>query len=124
MRKEDIKKALKCCSDDGCYECPYSDLRICYIGDLSRDALALVTEQEAEIERLKAENKVLTDDLVNGNLAHMTELGEAYEEIRQAKIEMLERLKKEVHLDLNGSYYIGVVLIGKINELIEEVKAE
>ena len=55
MNKDEIKKALQCCSavdfETSCSDCPY-----CHrCNDLQRDALKLITEQEKEIERLIGE---------------------------------------------------------------------
>ena len=55
MNKDEIKKALQCCSAVGfetsCNICPY-----CYrCNDLDKDALNIITEQEKEIERLMGE---------------------------------------------------------------------
>ena len=57
MNKDEIKKALQCCSavgfDDGCSVCPYD----CRCNELDRDALNIITEQEKEIDRLRAKIK-------------------------------------------------------------------
>ena len=57
MTKDEIKKALECCTNtDSCVECPYHiaecNNRLC------EDALNLITEQEEEIERV---NKKLSE---------------------------------------------------------------
>lgn len=68
MTKDEIKKALDCCAksygdDVHCTDCPYDTLtpRACYErfcqDVLCKDALKLITEQEKEIERLKAKIK-------------------------------------------------------------------
>lgn len=53
MTKDEIKKALECCEKYAyCKDCP------CYTyceHELHKGALALITEQEKEIKRLKAE---------------------------------------------------------------------
>ena len=55
MNKDEIKKALQCCSAVGfetsCSDCPYRYR----CNDLSRAALNIITEQEKEIERLIGE---------------------------------------------------------------------
>ena len=57
MTKEDIKKALEICTDldYSCDNCPYDTVRNCN-DRLCNDARELITEQEKEIKRLKAEN--------------------------------------------------------------------
>lgn len=55
MNKDEIKKALRCCSAVGfetsCSDCPYSYR----CNDLFKDALNIITEQEKEIEQLTRE---------------------------------------------------------------------
>lgn len=61
MNKDDIKKALGYCSNTQCprsEKCPYNAEFDC-ADILCKDALNLITEQEKEIERLKAENACL-----------------------------------------------------------------
>lgn len=56
MTKDEIKKALKCCADwNGCNNYPYyyaQGKEDCVEGQILRDALALITEQEEKIEQL------------------------------------------------------------------------
>lgn len=75
MTKEDIKKALECCTDDmpsSCMECPYQTKQG-HLGLLLADALGLIKAQEQEIEELKAEN----DELLKQSNGYATELIEA-----------------------------------------------
>ena len=58
MTKDEIKKALECCETDWCCVCPYYKYEGCET-ILKKDVLTLITEQEKEIERLKAEFKQL-----------------------------------------------------------------
>ncbi len=65
MNIDDIKKGLECCSNprlSACNNCPYNNNGefSCRDGEMYKDALNLITEQEEEIERLKAENEELT----------------------------------------------------------------
>lgn len=53
MTAEEIKKALMKCSVDSCKDCPYDNTGLYCCANLKRDALAHITEQEKEIERLK-----------------------------------------------------------------------
>ena len=63
MNKDEIKKALQCCSAVGfetsCSDCPYPYR----CNALSRDALNIITEQEKEIERLKRECNQQAEEL-------------------------------------------------------------
>ena len=60
MNKDEIKKALRCCKEQACCDCPHWCEMGCRYQTLS-DALALITEQENEIELLKMQMK----DVVN-----------------------------------------------------------
>lgn len=76
MTKEDIKKALEFCAQDNyyfCGGCSYDDVRNCN-DKLKTDALNVIIEQEKEIERLKAE-------------------------VKQAKLDVLNELKKYLHTE-------------------------
>ena len=70
MNKDDIKKALTCCSNPSisyCKDCPYANYGEfdCCNGKMCKDALDLIIEQEREIERLKAEVKQAQIDILN-----------------------------------------------------------
>ena len=58
MTDKEIIKALECCGDEEelhwCTECPYYDKENDFCQeDLHRDALDLISRQQAEIERLQ-----------------------------------------------------------------------
>lgn len=59
MTKEDIKKALNICAQENldCSCCCYSDNYTICTDRLKNDALALIIEQEREIEQLKDSTK-------------------------------------------------------------------
>lgn len=61
-----VVKGLECCSKclgcEDCEECPYYQSIRCNV-KLMQDALALIDEQQAQIENLKKENKYLRDSL-------------------------------------------------------------
>ena len=62
MNIDDIKQGLECCSNprlSSCNNCPYNNNGefSCRDGEMCKDALNLITEQEKKIERLKDENK-------------------------------------------------------------------
>ena len=93
MTKEDIKKALKICAYDcySCDDCPYDDVINCG-NTLKNDVYELIIKQEREIERLKAE-------------------------VKQAQIDVLNKLKEKLDSAQNGWAYTTY-----IDELIEEVE--
>ena len=106
MTKDEIKKALECCSNSrvsSCNNCPYNNKGefSCCDGEMCKDALNLITEQEQEIDRLKAENEELTKvvsskvyDLID-NTKEIADAREAWE--KQAKIDVLNKLKDYVN---------------------------
>ena len=102
MTKDDIKKALTCCSNPSisyCKDCPYANYGEfdCCNGKMRKDALDLIIEQEREIERLKAE-------------------------VKQAKIDVLNKLRRRSW----QGYQIGMYIVStqEIDELIKEVENE
>lgn len=111
MTKEDIIKALTCCSNPSisyCKDCPYANYGEfdCCNGKMCKDALDLIIEQEREIERLKAE-------------------------VKQAQIDVLNKLKERIKTAIDtyfnldgGGYYLAEGAIDDIDELIEEVENE
>lgn len=109
MTKDDIKKALTCCSNPSisyCKDCPYANYGEfdCCNGKMCKDALNLITEQEKEIEQLKAEKKQAQIDVLN---------------------KLKERIKTAIDTYFNldgGGYYLAEGAIDDIDELIEEVE--
>lgn len=124
MTKEDIKKALKCCETDFCCRCPYYEYRGCET-TLKRYALTLITEQEKEIERLKAEFKQLETNaeiLARGVRDLNRENYELTEKVKQSQIDVLNRLKR---IMTAYSWQIGINDVQKeIDKLIKEVENE
>ena len=106
MNKDEIKKALEICSkDEDCEKCPYCDHYRCDRA-LQKDSFILITEQEQEIKRLKAENYELT------------------EKIKQAQIDVLCKSKQRSWCDnffADGKWH-RYVFVDDIDELIEEIK--
>ena len=98
MTQDEIKKALECCETDSCCFCPYYKYEGCET-ILKKDVLALIIEQEKEIERLKEEKKQAQIDVLNklktkkyyvwgcGELLHITEddIDELIKEIENDK---------------------------------------
>ena len=119
MNKDDIKKALECCSNSrvsSCNNCPYNNKGefSCSDGEMYKDALNLITEQEQEIEKLKAENVRLTTKLGQVLLSidtvkEMNAMCNIAAQVKQAKIDVLNELKKKKS-----------IAIWDINELLKE----
>lgn len=128
MNIDDIKKGLECCSNprlSSCNNCPYNNNGefSCCDGEMCKDALNLITEQEQEIDRLKAENEELTKvvsskvyDLID-NTKEIADARGVWE--KQAKIDVLNELKAKSYVN---DYCREVVELEKIDELIKEAQ--
>lgn len=127
MNKDEIKKAFDICfsAQKSCNGCPLLVLekqngRGCKY-NLFTSVFDLVTEQEKEIERLKAENEELTKvvsskvyDLID-NTKEIANAREAWE--KQAKIDVLNELTvKAVSLSAIETYHI----CNLVDELLKE----
>ena len=139
MTKDEIKKALECCETDWCCVCPYYKYEGCET-ILKKDVLTLITEQEKEIERLKAEFKQLQTNaeiLARGVRDLNHENYELTEKIKQAQIDVLNKVKdivfdylgvkniKEAEaLSLLDSTLTYDVVTCGIDEIIKEVQDE
>ena len=129
MTKDEIKKALECCSNPSinfCKDCPYNNNGefSCCDGEMCKDALNLITEQEKEIEKLKAENIRLTTKLGQVLLSidtvkEMNTMCSIDEQRKQAKIDLLNQLKAKSYVN---DYCREVVELEKIDELIKEAQ--
>lgn len=123
MNKDEIKKAIKCCFDYNCAECPNAKIKGYGCKDkLHADALNLITEQEKEIERLKEQ----IEELRNEKWGAQDDLDCYYDEmpskIKQAKIDVLNELWEKVK-DEGVDYKIGMrALSEEIDELIKEIE--
>ena len=67
---KEIKKALECCSNGSCKDCPYDEGEtpspFC-INELAKDSLDYINELESENERLQEVNGALSCDLEYAN---------------------------------------------------------
>lgn len=89
MTKDEIKKALECCSNPSisyCKDCPYANCGKfdCCNGKMCKDALNLITEQEKSIQ-------VAQDSILS-----LAQQNQEYREqqVKQAKIDVLNRVKE------------------------------
>lgn len=102
MNKDDIKKTLKTCNPTyyNCKICPYKSVERC-VDTMNNDAVNLITEQEEEIDRLKAENEQLKVKLEKNPLAIKQNIMEEddYEltEREQATL-FLDRMESDVEI--------------------------
>ena len=129
MNKDEIKKALRCCSavdfETSCSDCPY-----CYrCNDLHRDALNIITEQENEIEyrnkqydnqvsentRLYIEYDKLKDDYAK--------LQEKFSKYQMASDKEIMAQKKEAAKELAEKLkdYINDKVVEEFNDMAADV---
>ena len=124
MNKDAIKKALEYCAGDSiddCKACPYADNGpfACSIS-MYKDACALITEQEKEIEPLKDDYAKLQELFAQYQMASDKEIRA---QIKQAKIDVLNELKEKrttVFIDIDE--VDEAVFIDDIDELLKEYK--
>lgn len=107
MTKEDITKALETCILGYCTGCPYDGCDGDCRDEMHKGALNLITEQETEIERLKAEFKQLetnTEILASGVRDLNHENYELTEKVKQAQIDMLNRVMTYINDKIENDY--------------------
>lgn len=116
MNKDEIKKALRCCSAVGfetsCSDCPY-----CYrCNDLPGDALNIITEQEKEIEQLTRELAKEQEACVECELEQSWELF--------ARDKEIDRLRAESkHFENNMKSVLEIEKKNVVKEFAEKLKA-
>ena len=126
MNKDDIKKALEFCADAfPCEGCAYHDDLMC-TDKLKTDALNVIIEQEQEIEKWKNDYAKLQEQFAQYQMASDKEI---LAQVKQAKIEVLNKLKERVETAIDayfnldsGGYYLAEGAMNDIDELIEEVE--
>lgn len=139
MNKDDIKKALGYCAGDSiddCKACPYADNGpfACSIS-MYKDACALITEQEKEINELKDDYAKLQELFAQYQMASDKEIRA---QIKQAKIDVLNELRAHLYCVYGTNtaypYYVygtnsvplgnktAEDIVKNIDELIKEVK--
>ena len=120
MTKDEIKKALKCCSNPSisyCKGCPYANCGKfdCCNGKMCKDALNLITEQEKSIQ-------VAQDSILS-----LAQQNQEYREqqVKQAKIDVLNKLKERLYsIFVTKSSPLGDITVEDIAEDIDELMAE
>lgn len=119
MTKDEIKKGLECCCNrdfkTACRNCSYLTCPGCN-DTLCKDALNLITEQEKEIERLKAENACLLK-ACEEQFTFDTTQNKKYSIFNPVRKEFAEKIKEESYVN---NYCHEVVEIEKIDELLKE----
>lgn len=156
MTKDEIEKALECCSNpsiNSCKNCPYNNNGefSCCDGEMYKDALTLITEQEKEIERLRTtlgqcntelnsaleslksqcreigELKAENEELTKVVSSKVYDLIDNAKEIADARETWEKQAKIDVLNELKAKSYVNdycreVVELEKIDELIKEAQ--
>lgn len=123
MNKDEIKKALRCCSAVGfetsCSDCPYSYR----CNDLSKDALNIITEQEKEIEQLTRECNQQAETLAEEQEACVEcELEQSWELfVRDKEIDRLRAESKR--FENNMKSVLEIEKKNVVKEFAEKLKA-
>ena len=130
MTKDDIKKALEICTDiyAPCNGCPYEKCTNCD-NTLHTDALNVIIEQEKEIERLRTTLGQCNTELnsaLESLKSQCREIGALKAGTKQAKIDVLNKLKKRARTSyVLDDFILGSVFFSKdIDELIKEIENE
>lgn len=126
MNKDDIKKALEFCANAfPCEGCAYHDDLMC-TDKLKTDALNVIIEQEQEIEKWKNDYAKLQEQFAQYQMASDKEI---IAQRKQAKIEVLNKLKERVETAIDnyfnldgGGYYLAEGAMNDIDELIREIE--
>ena len=126
MNKDDIKKALEFCANAfPCEGCAYHDDLMC-TDKLKTDALNVIIEQEQEIEKWKNDYAKLQEQFAQYQMASDKEI---LAQVKQAKIEVLNKLKERVETAIDayfnldgGGYYLAEDAMNDIDELIREIE--
>lgn len=125
MTKDEIKKALECCEKYAyCKDCP------CYTyceHELHKGALALITEQEKEIDfqvqdRARLQREI--DELEQAHEQRVEEIKRLKAEVKQAQIDVLNKLKdKMFEREYMGvKYKERIFYESEIDDMIAEVQ--
>lgn len=126
MNKDDIKKALEFCANAfPCEGCAYHDDLTC-TDKLKTDALNVIIKQEQEIEKWKNDYAKLQEQFAQYQMASDQEIAA---QVKQAKIEVLNKLKERVETAIDayfnldgGGYYLAEGAMNDIDELIRETE--
>ena len=107
MNDNEIIKALECCSDSNCHECPIEGCT----DDIFGNALDLINRQKAEIERLNIELQSMRSAANSYKMHYKTAKSEAIKEFA-------ERLKEHRYGELNNCISFSV---GYLDNLVKEM---
>lgn len=122
MTDNEIIKALNCCMNADCINCPrwtdewYSGM----CNDFLKDVLDLINRQKAEIERLEKENEILSKNADTAFQDGLNEAQDLYAE--QIKNEIKAEARKEFAGRINGELvYKNTNMLRKLIKTVNSV---
>lgn len=125
MNKDDIKKALECCSNpsvNSCKDCPYANNGkfSCRDGEMFKDTLDLIAEQENEIEYRKKQY----DNQIAENTRLHIEYDKAFERLKaqQREIDRLKLQLGQANAGIVNCSGCELVETNAVKEFAEKVK--
>ena len=125
MNKDEIKKALECCSNPGinyCKDCPYNKNGYfsCCNGVMCKDTVNLITEQENEIAYIKKQY----DNQVSENTRLHIEYDKAFERLtaQQREIDRLKIQLEQANAGIVNCSGCELVETKGIKEFAEKLK--
>ncbi len=125
MNKDEIKKALECCSKpsiNSCKDCPYANNGkfSCRDGVMFKDALDLIIQQENEIEYRKKQY----DNQVSENTQLHIEYDKAFERLKaqQREIDRLKIQLEQANAGIVNCSGCELVQINALKEFAERLK--
>ena len=121
MTKDEIKKALECCFETACRNCSYLGSPRCN-DTICKDALNLITEYEAEIAQLKAENACLLK-ACEGQFTFNTTEDKKYSIFNSVRKEFAEMLKEKL-FSVFGKTICSDLDTEDITDIIDELIKE
>lgn len=118
MTKEDIIKALECCTADFCVGCPLGDKEpdSC-INELNSEIISFIERQESSIEHLKKQLEIAdkeTQAVHKANIAHIIECEES-------RKKSLEKLGEDIKAFLDDYDSFTPCLAKEIADIIDEL---
>lgn len=98
MTKEDIIKALECCTADFCVGCPLSDKKPdgC-INKLNSEIISFIEQQESSIEHLKKQLEIADKETQAAHKANIDYIIECEKKQRQSLEKFGENIKAAVN---------------------------
>lgn len=119
MTKEDIIKALECCTADFCVGCPLSDKEPddC-ANELNSEIISFIEQQESSIEHLKKQLEIADNETQAAHKANIAYIIECEENRKKS----LEKLGEDIKLEFykNFDELIPSIMSDIIDELVNK----